>query len=499
MRIFLFILFFPVIVSGQNISRALQKANSLYFRNNIYVFGFVQDKSDLSFKLYKAASDLSSLDSVSNSLGKEKTESFLEVTSDTLHGYLNFYFHKSNNKNLATLLRYNDSLKMIAKVENFESNKINSLTSFENEIYTYKNSTYTIRTSEDSSGKQFFLTKYELISDKKIFEYKQSWQYPLEKRNINTARVLYADDNTLLMYVTILSGDRKGQWILKLNSRNGTIVKGIKLNSNGDERSYILSAFHFDVKNKQFLIAGNIYTKQQLDIETKNQAFTNLNKQNVFFFVRIDSAGGILSRDEKILPLVFATAAKPGSKPAAPNMYHIKIKEIHKKSDTQFEMYCIVYRSAPSSLLFLYESGFVLNATIEELGAEIESGKIHNILASFPNLVNNDLKDINGKIELKSLHEFDKFLIRKPVSEVENNYGLSGLNPKWIICKRDAKTGLNSFYDVRIGFKGVESKEILKSDKYNHPAVYKTNNHSLLLFSSDSSDFIFNLSLRNWP
>lgn len=130
MRLILFIFFFPFFVFGQSVNRALLKSNSLSFRNNIYVFGFVQDKNDLNFKLYKASSDLSKLDSISNTLGKEKAENLLEITADTLHGYLNFYFQKVNSKNLASLLRYNDSLRLITKVENFESNKINSLTTF---------------------------------------------------------------------------------------------------------------------------------------------------------------------------------------------------------------------------------------------------------------------------------------------------------------------------------------------------------------------------------
>jgi len=200
LRSFLFILLFPVFVSGQSLSRSLIKSNSLFFRNNIYVFGFTQDKNELIFKLYRSSSDLLKLDSVNTLIGKEKAENLLEITADTLHGYLNFYFQKVNSKNLATLVRYNDSLKLITKVENFESNKINSLTTFENEIYTYKNSTYTIRTSEDSLGKQFYLTKYSVITPAKPFEYKQIWQYPLEKHNINTTHVFYADSEMVLIY-----------------------------------------------------------------------------------------------------------------------------------------------------------------------------------------------------------------------------------------------------------------------------------------------------------
>ena len=298
MRFILFILLFPVFTFSQSINRSLLKANSLFFRNNIYVFGFVQDKNDLVLKLYKASADLTRLDSVTNLIGKEKAENLLDITSDTLHGYLNFYLQKINSKNSASLVRFNDSLKLITKAENFESNKINSLTTFENEIYTYKNSTYTIRTSEDSLGKQFYLTKYDLITPLKPFEYKQVWQYPLEKRNINTTHIIYADSEIVLIYVTIYSGEKSGQWILKVNAKNGSIVKGIKLNTKGDERNYLYSGFDYDLKSKELFIAGNIYTKQQVDFESKNFAFTNLNKQNVFFFIRIDESGEVVSRDE---------------------------------------------------------------------------------------------------------------------------------------------------------------------------------------------------------
>lgn len=500
MRLFLCIWMFPAFVFGQSVNRALLKANSLYFRNSVYVFGFVQDKNDLNFKLYKASTNLSRLDSVSTTIGKEKAENLLEITADTLHGYLNFYFQKVNSKNLASLVRYSDSLKLITKTENFESSKINSLTTFENETYTYKNSTYTIRTSEDSLGKQFYLTKYNLITNQKPFEYKQVWQYPLEKRNINTTHVFYADSEVVFVYTTILSGDRKGQWILKLNSKNGTIIKGIKLNANGDDRSYILNTFHYDEKEKELLLIGNLYTKQQLDIESKNSAFTGLNKENTFFFIRVDATNEVVSRDQKTIPLtIISPPVKTNIKPPAPPFYHVKIKELRRISKTEYNAYCNVYKNTPGSLLFLYETGFSINISIEEMGLEIIVEKIYNNLSLFPGLVNMDLKDINGKIELKSINEFDKFLYKQPISDVEKQFGKDdNQKPKWIIFKSDIKTGVNSFYGVTLGLKGIESKLLLQASKYNNPTIYKTDNQKLIKYTGNSESGIFELSVLNW-
>lgn len=495
-RFILFCIFFPSLVFSQNLSRHLLKPNSLQFRNSIYIFGFVQDKNELQFKLYKT--DLQKTDSVSGNLGKENVENLLEITADTLHGYLNFYFQKANNKSLATLLRFNDTLKLITRAENFESNKINSLTTFENEIYTYKNSTYTIRTSEDSLGKQFYLTKYTFISDQKPFEYKQSWQYPLEKRNINTTHVFYADSQVVFIYVTILSGERKGQWILKLNSQTGTLIKGIKLNANGDDRNYIFNAFNYDPKEKELLITGNIYTKQQLDPETKTYPFTGLNKENTFFFIKIDSNNEVISRDQKTIPIVvIAPIVKPSGKPAPPPFYHIRIKELKKTSKTNYTMYCDVYKSNGQHLLFLYETGFYVDVTLEEMGIEVIPLKIYSNLGPFPNLVNTDPKDINGKIELKSILEFDKFLYKQPISDVEKQFGVDDNNkPTWIINKIDIKTGMSSFYTVNLGSKGIESKLLMESSKYNNPSIYKLKN-KLILFNYNSETALFNLSLKN--
>lgn len=500
MRFILAAIFFPYLVFSQSLGRALLKPNSLQFRNNIYVFGFIQDKNDLAFKLYKSDLNLTKTDSVSNALGKEKAENLLEITADTLHGYLNFYFQKVDSKNRATLLRYSDSLKLITKVESFESNKINSLTTFENEIYTYKNSTYTIRTTEDSLGRQFYLTKYNFITDQKPFEYKQAWQYPLEKRNINTTHVFYADSEFVFIYVTILSGDRKGQWILKLNSKSGALIKGIKLNANGDDRNYIFSAFHYEPKEKELLVVGNIYTRQQLDIETKNAAFTGLNKENTFFFVKIDANNEVVSRDQKTIPIaVIAPVAKTTGKPAPPPLCHVRVSQLEKKSKTGYELYCTVYKSMPGSLVFLYETGFTIDLALEEMGVETTSGKIYSNTSPFPNLVNTDPKDINGKIELKSLAEFDKLLYKQPIAGVEKMVGKDDLkNQKWIICKSDIKTGINSFYQVFTGPKGISSKLILQGSKYNNPALYKINDQKLIKYIGNPENGTFELAVINW-
>ncbi len=140
-----------------------------------------------------------------------------------------------------------------------------------------------------------------------------------------------------------------------------------------------------------------------------------------------------------------------------------------------------------------------MNLSLDDISMEVFPGKIYNNLSPFPNLVNTDLKDINGKIELKSIVEFDKLLYKWPIADVEKHYGTSeNKNPKWIISKSDIKTAKNSFYLVGVGLKGIDSKLLLESSKYNNPAVYKTKNDKLVLFNYNSESLLFNLSIANW-
>lgn len=496
MRLLLIIFILPIVVTGQSLKKSLINAASLNFRNHIYVYGFETNKTGLSFKIFKFNYELSKTDSAKCSLDKDQAESYLDITTDTLHGYLNFYLQKSNNKNQAVLIRYNDSLRLITKTLPFESNKINSLTTFENEIYTFKKSTYTIRTSEDSLGRQFYLNKYTILDEKKIFEYKQDWQLPLEKKNINLTHVFFADQELVFLYVNIISGEKKGQWILKINSKNGTIIKGIKLNPKGDSRWFIYNSHFYDFKSKQLIIAGNAYSEEQIDLENGKHTFKNLDKQNNYFFTIIDSTCENIQRLEKTIPFTFANN-KAASKEVF--SYHVKLKELKQAGNNEYSVYCSVYKSINAQLLFTYETGLHYTVSFNEDGIELYTDKLQLPLSSLPGLITNDPKDFNGKLELKDIKEFDKFLYKLPIGEIENQFGKDDLkNPKWIFTKTDLASGKKSFYDIRIGTKGIEKKSILESSKYNHPEIYKIKSDKILIFDSNKESGGFTLVGKYW-
>jgi hypothetical protein len=497
MRILLLILI-PALSLAQSVKKGLLQANSFYFKQHCYVYGYSSEKNGLNFKLYKFNKDLSKTDTTQFVLGKDKVENYLEINADTLHGYLNFYFQKINSKNLVTLIRLNDSLRLITKVENFDVTKVNRMASMDEEKFYFRNSIYTIRNQEDSLGKQYYLNKYDVVDEKKPFEYQQIWQFPLEKQNVNTVHVFYADSQLVFLYATILSGNNKGEWVLKVDATNGTLIKGKRISIKGDSKNFLMSGHYYDKEKRELMMLGNIYTEAQVNLETKTFTFLNNNKSNTFFVAVMDSTNDISLRQEKALPIRIENL-KVDPKTALP-FYHFRINSIEKAGRGEFSVYGNIYKSTGTALQFLYETGYSFNFKCDEFsGLEITPDKIFSNTAALSGLVNNDEKDINGKIIINSITDFDKFFYRKPVADVEVWNGRDdNSNPKWILKKTDIKSSNTTFYKVKLGAKGMENSTLLENSKYNHPNIYKLKNDQILLFNFDSNANVFELSVKDW-
>ena len=196
-------------MKSQIVKQSLLLANSFTLRESIYVYGYNQDKANLNFKCYLYSSQLQLKDSAIFELGKHTPSDFLEISTDTMHHVLNFYFQLANQKNTVTLLRLNDSLQKITSTENYDANHINSLTAFDDETFYYKNDLYVIRTNTDSLGKQFYLSKYVVKTMQKPFEYDYKWQFAFERKYIHRASVVYADTQQVIVYAHVFDGLKK--------------------------------------------------------------------------------------------------------------------------------------------------------------------------------------------------------------------------------------------------------------------------------------------------
>lgn len=214
------------------------------------MFMAMSKKRRIIFKCFSFNKEIQLLDSNILSLKKHKPSDLLEITTDTLHDVINFYFQFIDKNNEFMLLRLNDSLKTICYVEKTEANKMNAFAAFDDEKYYTKNHLYVIKSNVDSTEKQFYLNKYQVKSISKPFEYEMNWQFPFERENIHRASVVYADAKHVFVNAHLNDGPKKGQWILCIDAKNGKLKKASRLGSK--------------LTNKHYLYSNSIYDKKQI-------------------------------------------------------------------------------------------------------------------------------------------------------------------------------------------------------------------------------------------
>ena len=92
LTIIIAILIYGFSLRSQEIKRQLVNANVLQFHHNLYVYGYQQNNVELKFKCYSYTQKLKAIDSTEYNLGKHTPSDYLEISVDTLHDFLNFYF-----------------------------------------------------------------------------------------------------------------------------------------------------------------------------------------------------------------------------------------------------------------------------------------------------------------------------------------------------------------------------------------------------------------------
>ncbi|MCF8423090.1 MAG: hypothetical protein K9H41_01970 [Bacteroidia bacterium] len=488
--IFSFIIAFAPI-KGQVIKQNLLLANSALFHQSIYTYGFEQSKNNLLFKCYSYNYRLQIKDSVTFSLGKHTPSDFLEISIDTLHDVLNFYFQLANQKNLVTLLRLNDTLEKITSAENYDANHINSLTAFDDEKYAYKDDIYVIKTNSDSSGKQFYLVKYHIKTMDKPFEYDSKWQFAFERKHIHRASVVYADTGQVILYTHVSDGIKKGQWILRINANNGEIIKGTKLSAKGDTRHFLLSNLIIDKKNKSINVIGSIYNANEIDFKNNASNFTNQIKNHKLFLVTIDSLGDVINRTEKLLPLPIIVKSLN-----VPQSYHVKIREFKKLNDSNFDVWMDIYTQS-KPLTFCYYSSWHLDISSDDIDFTVNPSKFYISSESITDFISYAKGDSYSKFILNDINEYDKFKYQQPLNQFIIATGLDDLSNSWYMLK---KTDLNSltkfYYYVFYGKKGLENKVVLKAEQNQKTHIYFYKKTSYLSFTTDAANTSFELKVN---
>ena len=476
---------------SQTIKRQLLNANVLPFRHNIYVYGYEQNNVNLKFKCYSYSQKLQAIDSTEYNLGKHTTSDFLEISVDTLHNFLNFYFQLANQKNMVSLFRINDSLKTIATTDNYDANHVNSFIVFDDEKFADKQDLYVIRTANDSTDKQFFLSKYHVKSINKPFEYDFKWQYAFERKYIYRASVIAADTHQVVVYAHVYDGLKKGQWILRINARTGEIIRGTKLSAKGDTRHFLMSNFIIDKKTKSIDVIGSVYDANSIDFKNKTSNFTTQAKNHKLFLVSIDSLGDVSQRVEKVFPLPIQTKTQTGLQ-----SFHLKIREFTKNSDGSYDVWSDMYeQSLPN--IFTYYSSWNFNIVPDDVDYTINRTTFTISSKVIPNFTSMTKGDNYGKYMMTDIGDYDKFKYKKPVNEVVIKTGLDKLNNAFYVLKKtEILAAKKTYYYIFMGKKGLEYKALLKSEQGQNINLFFTDKKSYISFLTNIGNSDFELKVN---
>lgn len=479
------------LLKGQSIKQNLLLTNALAFHHNIYTYGYEQSKSNLLFKCYSYDSQLRQQDSIAFDLGKHTTADYLEISVDTLHDVLNFYFQLANQKNVVSLLRVNDSLQKIGSAENYDANHINSLTVFDDEKYSFKEDMYIIRTNTDTSGKQFYLSKYHVKDMTKPFEYDYKWQFAFERKYIHRASIVYADSNQVIVYAHVFDGLKKGQWILRINANSGEIIKGTKLTNKGDTRYFLMSNIVVSNKGKNIDVIGSIYDASMMDFKNKTQNFTNQSKAHKLFLVCIDSIGDVITRAEKAFPLPIQTKSVEGLK-----SFHVKVREFKKLKDNNFDVWLDVYEQS-KPLQFCYYSSWHIDIAPDDVDYAFTPAKFFISTSAIPGYISFEKGDTYGKFILNDISEYDKFKYQKPLNPFVMNTQIDDLgNSSYLLKKTNLMSASKSYNYITMGKKGLENKVILKSEQGQKASIYFYKKNGYISFITNIANTEFELKLN---
>jgi len=479
------------IVHTQTKQFELMQGNCQLFNGHVYSFGLKDQKQNAAFCVYKMDFKLRILDTVRVDPGKGPAENYLQTYSDTLHDCLNIYLQKKEKKTV-TILRFNKKFELLAKIENVDIARLNNTAMFSSELFYFKNFAYSVKTINDSSGRQFYLNKYALKSDLENFDYALKWQFPFERKNVHSAHIFYANKNFVFLFAMV-TGDKTGQWVLKIGAETGKLIKATKLNNKDETNIYIFGDCYADKSNKTISLVGQKYTESQYNPEQNKLTLSNA-LLSTLYYVEIDSLGEIIVRQDFKLPI---NDIKTGVKKTA-NNYILRISKLKKGPDGSFAMTCDVFKSMNSNLCYLYANTFVFNLLPEEDRLIPEKNAIAPNLMIEQYYATPDRLDMNGKICIDSLDQFQKLFYKSFSFPVKQHFKYDGeKNPIWIVSKHTTKKN-----NVNFSFLGPVKKiytltTIEDIVELLNPVFTGLSNENFLI-SSQIEEKKYQLKLYNW-
>lgn len=432
------------------------------------------------------------VDSILVDAGKADPGNYLQTYSDTLHDYLNIYFQKKDKKAI-TILRLNKKFELVATIENVDVARLNNTAMFSSENFYFKNNVYSLKTESDTSGKQFYLNKYCLKSETQNFDYEFKWQFPFERKNIHSAHIFYSNKDYVLLFVVVNSGIKAGQWVLKINAETGKLEKGTKINDKGETNSYLYGASFIDKNYKSISLVGQKFSPAQFQInENKlsiaNAAFTTL------YYAEIDSSGEITLKQDFKVPV---NDLKTGMQKTS-NSFLLRLSNLSKKADGSLSFEGDVFKGANSNLCYLYANTTQFNIVPIEDKLALEKNSIGPNLLIADYFVTLDKLDMNGKLCMDSVNQFEKLFYKPLTFPVKQQFKLDDTkNPVWILSKHTNKKNEINFSFLSLVNKVYKVSPVEVLNEVVNPVFIALTPTSFII-ASQIEDEKYQLKLFNW-
>ncbi len=492
--LFIFLGYFNSL-SSQTLELPISNASTQLFSNSIFCFGIKNNVSTSPMNngsklcIYKLNMKLQLMDSLLINVQKDD---YLQLYSDTLHNYLNIYLQKKN-KNTLAIFRINSKLKIEVVIDNVDIAHLNTISDFETEVLRYQNQVYTIKYVSDTAGKQFYVNKYNLKNMYNNFEYEKIWQFPFERKNINTAHLIFANKLNLFLYVNVLGGTKSGQWILKLNAVTGKLSKATKLNDKNETNFYQFGNYSFDTLSQTFHLAGQKFTETQFN-QTKNSLSITNQAFACVYYSQIDSTGEqILKQDFKI-PIIEQKIAN--KKPSSNYVFRINKLEIDKEGFVNLET--DIFKSINSNLCFNYCNtiNYKLINTDGQFALEKNTMQINLLIETY--LTTQDNLDMNGKLCADSLNCFETIYYKNIIFPKKLNFKIDELNNSvYLLQKTDVKKGIINYSLISPVNKISKLQKIEDILKTENPLLIGVSNNQFII-SKQMAIASYQLKIYNW-
>lgn len=459
----------------------LRSGNTAAFRKQVYGFGLQTKKTKVYLSIYRFNEALVRIDSTSLELKADANTEQAQCWSDSLHGMLNIYVPEGKNKGFS-IFRFNSALDLVEQANGVEPGRLQALSGFNKELYYDGNVVYMIQSKGDSSNRQFYLNKFRLKEDLKILEYEPLWQFPFEREHIRYAKVIYSNREVVFVYVMIAEGDKRGQWVLKLNAKNGYLLRGSKLNDKTEEQCYFFGSARFNHKDKSLMVLGQKFQNTQLHPVTGLPAPSSATA-SLLYLMELDSLGEKKNKQE--LRWMIKSPKSPATR--TKESYLFQFSPILETASQQFSVNADVYKSTQGKTCYVFANSLGFSFAREEerlVPAKVSVSGDPQIEAY---LFSTDKLDMNGKLCADSGVIFTQLLYKTPSLPVKLHYNLDSLKrPYWVLVKSLIKKESMQFHILKPGKQSYELKLIEEIVKEKHPQVCLPGEQRLILGRQES-------------